>query len=50
VAELLGEPAQSSERPEGNLRVVTRSYRSGDVQVTAEFVEDVLFRYSVISE
>jgi hypothetical protein len=49
VAELLGEPLQSSERAEGKLRVVTRTYRSGDVQVTAEFVEDVLFRYSVTS-
>jgi hypothetical protein len=50
VAELLGEPVQSSERPEGNLRIVTRSYRSGDGQVTAEFVEDVLFRFSVTSD
>jgi hypothetical protein len=49
AAELLGEPVQSSERAEGTLRVVTRTYRSGDVQVTAEFVEDVLFRYSVTS-
>ena len=47
VEELLGEPVQSSERAEGELRVVTRTYRSGDVQVSAEFVEDVLFRYSV---
>lgn len=49
VEELLGEPVQSSERAEGKLRVVTRTYRSGDGQVTAEFVEDVLFRYSVTS-
>lgn len=49
VGELLGEPVQTSERPEGKLRVVTRTYRSGDGQVTAEFVEDVLFRYSVTS-
>jgi len=49
VEELLGEPVQTSERPEGKLRVVTRTYRSGDGQVTAEFVEDVLFRYSVTS-
>ncbi len=26
-----------------------RTYRSGDGQVSAEFVEDVLFRYSVTS-
>ncbi len=49
VEELLGESVQSSERAEGELRVVTRTYRSGDGQVTAEFVEDVLFRYSVES-
>lgn len=49
VEELLGEPVQSSERAEGKLRVVTRTYRPGDGQVTAEFVEDVLFRYSVTS-
>jgi hypothetical protein len=50
VEELLGEPVQSSERAEGELRVFTRTYRSGDVQVTAEFVEDILFRYSVTSK
>jgi hypothetical protein len=49
VGALLGEPVQTSDRAEGNLRVVTRTYRSGDGQVTAEFVEDVLFRYSVTS-
>jgi hypothetical protein len=49
VDELLGEPVESSERAEGQLRVVTRTYRSGDGRVTAEFVEDVLFRYSVAS-
>lgn len=45
----LGEPLQSSERAEGKLQVITRTYRFGDGQVTAEFVEDVLFRYSVTS-
>lgn len=49
VGDLLGEPVQTSERPEGTLRVVTRTYRSGDGQVSAEFVEDVLVRYSVTS-
>jgi hypothetical protein len=49
VEALLGEPVQSSERAEGALRIVTRTYRSGDGLVTAEFVEDVLFRYSVTS-
>ena len=49
VEALLGEPVQTSDRAEGNLRVVTHTYRSEDGQVTAEFVEDVLFRYSVTS-
>jgi hypothetical protein len=50
VDELLGEPLQSSERREGALRVVTRTYRLDDARVTAEFVEDVLFRYSMTSD
>jgi len=50
VEEILGQPVQSSERTEGQLRVVTRSYRSDHGQVTAEFVEDILFRYSVTSD
>jgi hypothetical protein len=49
VEGLLGAPLQSSERSEGSLRVVTRTYRTGDGQLTAEFVEGVLFRYSVAS-
>lgn len=49
VEEQLGEPVRTSERSEGTLRVVTRSYRFGEGQVTAEFVEDVLFRYAVTS-
>ncbi len=49
VEALLGEPVETAERAEGKLRVVTRTYRSGDGRVTAEFVEDVLFRYSVTS-
>jgi hypothetical protein len=50
VEGLLGAVLDSSERAEGSLRVVTRTYRSGDGRVTAEFVEDVLFRYSVRSD
>jgi hypothetical protein len=48
--ELLGEPLQTAERPEGALRVLTRTYAFGDGRLTAEFVEDVLFRYSMTSE
>lgn len=50
LEEMLGAPLQTSERPEGTLRVLTRMYRLGDGRVTAEFVEDVLFRYSLTSE
>jgi hypothetical protein len=46
----LGAAVQSSERTEGTLRVVTRTYRVDDGRVTAEFVEDVLFRYSATSD
>lgn len=49
VEGLLGPPVTTTERTEGTLRVVTRIYRSGDGRVTAEFVEDVLFRYSMTS-
>jgi hypothetical protein len=50
VEEQLGVAVQSSERNEGTLRVVTRTYRFSDGQVRAEFVEDVLFRYSATSD
>jgi hypothetical protein len=49
VEAMLGAPVTASERTEGALRVMTRTYRSGEGQVTAEFVEDVLFRYSMNS-
>ena len=49
VEALLGSPVTTTQRLEGALRVVSRTYRSGDGQVTAEFVEDVLFRYSMTS-
>jgi hypothetical protein len=47
---LLGSPIETSERPEGALRVVTRIYRHGEGRLVAEFVEDVLFRYSLTSD
>jgi hypothetical protein len=50
VEEMLGQPLSTSERDEGSLRVVTRTYRAPDGGVvTAQFVDDVLFRYSVTS-
>jgi hypothetical protein len=46
----LGTPTKTAERMEGKLRVVTRTYASARGRVTAEFVEGVLFRYTVSSD
>ena len=46
----LGAPLASAERKEGTLKVVQRKYSSPLGQVTAEFVEGVLIRYTLISE
>ncbi|HEY7637820.1 MAG TPA: hypothetical protein VH763_19910 [Gemmatimonadales bacterium] len=45
----LGPAQKSTERMEGRLKVVTRTYPSEDGVMTAEFVEGVLFRYSLKS-
>jgi hypothetical protein len=50
LEEQFGQPIRTVEHAEGSLRVVTRTYRFGDGRLTAEFVEDVLFRYSMTSE
>ena len=47
---LLGAAVDSSERKEGRLTVISRSYRSGAGRIAAEFVEGVLIRYSITSE
>ena len=47
--EELGAPVKSSERQEGKLKVVTRTYTTPDGQVNAEFVEGVLIRYTMTS-
>ncbi|MBI3402179.1 MAG: hypothetical protein HY048_12230 [Acidobacteria bacterium] len=44
-----GRPAQSSERPEGALTVLTLVFTSGEERIAAEFVEDVLIRYTVVA-
>lgn len=49
VDDLLGAPADTAERAEGQLKVNTRVYETADGRLTAEFVEGVLFRYSVVS-
>jgi len=45
----LGAPAQVSERMEGKLKVVTMIFVRVDQRIHAEFVEDVLIRYTVSS-
>jgi hypothetical protein len=50
VESLLGAPVDSSERKEGRLGVITRSYRGTAGRITGEFVEGVLIRYSITSE
>lgn len=44
-----GRPIQTSERAEGTLRVTTLTFVRGDQRITAEFVEDVLIRYTIAS-
>ena len=46
---LFGTPASSSERPEGGLTVTTLVFNMGDQKVTADFVDDVLIRYTIMS-
>ena len=42
-----GQPAESSERREGTLRVSVLVFVQGNQRITMEFVEDVLIRYSI---
>jgi hypothetical protein len=49
VDQLLGKPDKSTDRMEGKLKVTTRIYRATAGQLTAEFVEGVLIRYSMTS-
>ena len=50
VEDVLGRAYESSERHEGNLAVTTLVFLSGDERITADFVEDVLVRYSIRSK
>jgi hypothetical protein len=45
----LGNPIDSSERREGVLTVTTLVFARGEQRVTAEFVSDILVRYTVVS-
>jgi hypothetical protein len=47
---LLGTPRTTSQRAEGKLKVVTRTYAMEGGRVTAEFVEGVLIRYTMSSD
>ena len=49
VDELLGTPKKTSDRMEGRLKVTTRVYPTTAGQVTADFVEGVLIRFSMTS-
>jgi hypothetical protein len=49
VDELLGTPKKTSDRMEGRLKVTTRVYPTTAGQVTAEFVEGVMIRFSMTS-
>ena len=49
VDDLLGPPQRTSDRMEGRLKVTTRVYSTKAGQVTGEFVEGVLIRYSMTS-
>lgn len=44
-----GRPVSVTERREGSLRVVTLVFSRGDSRITADFVEDVMIRYTVAS-
>lgn len=46
---ILGPPAKTTDRMEGRLKVTTRVYATEKGQVTAEFVEGVLIRYTMTS-
>jgi hypothetical protein len=49
VDQMLGKPDRTSDRMEGRLKVTTQVYRAQAGQVTAEFVEGVLIRYTMTS-
>ena len=46
---LFGTPVSSSERREGGLVVTTLTFNLGDQRITADFIDDVLIRYSLVS-
>jgi hypothetical protein len=49
VERAFGAAIESSERHEGSLRVLRMVFVADDRRITADFVEDVLVRYTVTS-
>ena len=49
VERLLGRPAQTTEKRTADFTTVTLSFDAGDQRVTADFVDDVLVRYTIAS-
>jgi hypothetical protein len=47
---LLGPAQQSAERREGTLVITTLVFLRGDERITAEFIDDVLVRYTIASK
>jgi len=50
VERLLGKPVEASDRREGSLAVTRVVFLSGEQRIAAEFVEDVLVRYTITSK
>ena len=46
---LFGAPASSSDRREGDITVTTLLFNVADQRVTAEFIDEVLIRYTIVS-
>jgi hypothetical protein len=46
---LFGPPASASQRREGAFEVTTLVFLAGDQRITAEFVDEVLIRYTIMS-
>jgi len=46
---VLGDPESSSDRKEGTLTVTTLVFVRGEQRISAEFIEDVLIRYTISS-
>ena len=47
---MFGLAQQTTDRREGNLTITTLVFLRGDQRITAEFVEDVLVRYTIVSK